>query len=160
MNRSPLNRTVLLAVFAVLGTAMSPSPSALVAQDAEPDGRVLTITVFHVPMGKPYRAALAYLDAYSVPAARENPHLLDFRYATHGWGDASANLWIIHEYASLAAVEKAEAWGSAWFEENFPAGTPERQEADRAFEEDFAPYLSSHEDHILMVSAERAGFGP
>ena len=141
---------------ASLSAAAFPSVPDLVAQETDVETRVITVTTFHVPVGEKLRAALDYLDKYSVPAARENPHVLRFRYATHAWGSTAANVWIIHEHESLAAVEEAQAWGSAWFEERFPAGTWERSEADRAFEEDYAPYLSKHEDHILTVRADRA----
>jgi hypothetical protein len=147
-------RRYLLLV--LVGAVASLNASALLAQEDEPETRVITVTTFHVPFGEAFGEALDFIDTYFVPGANENPHILGFRYATHAWGNTAANVWLMTEYASLAAIEEAEAWGNARFEEHFPEGTPEREEADRAFEEDFAPYFSKHKDNILTVSMDRA----
>ena len=154
LRRGPVRRFPLRLFFGVAVVSFLPVP--LQAQHAETDSRVITVTTFHVPVGEKLGKVLGYLDKYSVPAARENPHVLGYRYATHSWGDAAVNVWIIHEYASLAAVEAGQQWGADWFEEHFPRGTFERAEADRTFEEDYAPYLSKHRDEILTVDMNRA----
>ncbi len=148
-----MRRHLLLVL---VGAVASLNASALLAQEDEPETRVITVTTFHVPFGEAFGEALDFIDTYFVPAANENPHVLGFRYATHAWGNTAANVWLMTEYASLAHIEEAEAWGNARFEEHFPEGTPEREEFDRAFEEDFAPYLSKHKDNILTVSMDRA----
>jgi hypothetical protein len=148
-----MRRHLLLVL---VGAVASLNASALLAQEDEPESRVIVVTAFHVPLGETFGAALDFIDTYSVPPANENPHILGFRYATHASGNTAANVWLITEYASLAAIDEAQAWGNAWFEEHFPEGTPEREEADRAFEEDIAPYFSKHEDNILNVSMDRA----
>ncbi len=125
-------RRYLLLV--LLGAVAPLNASALLAQEDEPETRVITVTTFHVPFGEAFGEALDFIDTYFVPPANENPHVLGFRYATHAWGNTAANVWLMTEYASLAHIEEAEAWGDAWFEEHFPEGTPEREEADRAFE--------------------------
>ncbi len=147
-------RSHLLLV--LVGAVASLNASALLAQEDEPETRVITVTTFHVPFGEAFGAALDVIDTYFVPPANENPHILGFRYATHAWGNSAANVWMMAEYASLAHIDEAEEWGNAWYEEHFPEGTPEREEADRAFEEDFAPYFSKHKDNILTVSMDRA----
>lgn len=152
--RRPARGHLLRLLFALVAASFLPAP--LQAQHEEADSRLITITTFHVPVGEKLQKVLDYLDRYSVPAAQENPHVLGYRYATHTWGDASVNVWIIHEYASMADIEAGQAWGAHWFEERFPRGTFERAEADRAFEEDYAPYLSEHRDEILTVDMNRA----
>ncbi len=147
-------RRYLLLV--LVGAVASLNASALLAQEDEPETRVITVTTFHVPFGEAFGESLDFIDTYLVPPANENPHVLGFRYATHAWGNTAANVWLMTEYASLAAIDEAQEWDDAWFEEHFPEGTPEREEADRAFEEDFAPYLSKHQDNILTVSMDRA----
>jgi hypothetical protein len=109
-----MRRHLLLVL---VGAVASLNASALLAQEDEPESRVIVVTEFHVPLGETFGAALDFIDTYSVPA---------------------------------------QAWGNAWFEEHFPEGTPEREEADRAFEEDIAPYFSKHKDNILNVSMDRA----
>ncbi len=122
-------RRYLLLV--LVGAVASLNASALLAQEDEPETRVITVTTFHVPFGEAFGEALDFIDTYFVPGATENPHILGFRYATHAWGNTAANVWLMTEYASLAAIEEAEAWGDARFEEYFPEGTPEREEASR-----------------------------
>ena len=148
-----MRRHLLLVL---VGAVASLNASALLAQEDEPESRVIVVTAFHVPLGETFGAALDFIDTYSVPPANENPHILGFRYATHASGNTAANVWLITEYASLAAIDEAQAWGNAWFEEHFPEGTPEREEADRAFEEDFLPYFSKHKHNIVNVSMDRA----
>ncbi len=148
-----MRRYLLVALVGAMGSLYTP---ALQAQEEEPETRVITLTAFHVPFGEAFESVLDVIDTYNVPSSKENPHILGFRVATHAWGDTDSNFWIITEYASLAAIEEAQAWGNTWFEEHFPEGTPEREEADRAFEEDFLPYFSKHEDQILTANMNRA----
>ena len=147
-----MRRYLLLAL---VGTVASLSAPALLAQDEEPETRVIIVTTFHVPFGE-FESVLDVLDTYAVPSAKENPHILGFRYATHAWGDTDPNIWMITEYASMGDIEKAQAWGNAWFDEHFPEDSPEQEEADRAIEEDFLPYFSKHKDQILTVNMNRA----
>ncbi|MFQ5890557.1 MAG: hypothetical protein ACE5JR_10965 [Gemmatimonadota bacterium] len=132
-------------------------PAATLAQEEEeqPETRIITVTTFHVPFGEQFADLLDYIDTYVVPPSKEDPNILHFRVATHAWGDASKNVWFITEYPDLGAIDASNDWQSEWFDEHYPEGTPEREAADAAFEEHFAPYFK-HKDNILGVNMNRA----
>lgn len=128
------------------------------AQEAQetPETRVLTITAFHVPFGQKMGRFMEYADEYIVPPAAEDPHILMFRVATHFWGTTDVTVWLITEYASLTEMELSNDWQGEWYEQQYLEGTPEREAADEAFQEEFAAYFAQHEDQILNVNMNRA----
>ncbi len=142
--------TALTAVLAL-------GPLSAVAQQAdEPETHIMTITTFYVPLGLEREAVMDYIDEYVVPPAKGDPNVLGFRVAVHNWGTNQRNVWLMTEYESLAALDASNEWGNAWFEENYPEGSAEREAADKAFEEVYAPYFSKHTDNIVVVNMDRA----
>lgn len=131
-------------------------PGAAQAQEAqEPEIRTLTITAFTIPQGKGEKFN-EYVDKYVMPAAQADPNVLGFRLARHHWGGGKANAWFIAEYESLEGLYRSEQFQNDWFEEQFPEGTPEREAADKATEEDFLPFFAEHTDEITSVNMSRA----
>ena len=84
--------------------------------------------------------------------SKADPNTLAFRFASHLWGTTRPNYWLLSEYESLAGLEEAEEFGTQWFDENFPEGSPEREEATKAFQESFLKYLTNHRDEILSTN--------
>ena len=87
---------------------------------------------------------------------KADPNVLTFRLARHHWGSGKANAWFIAEYESLDGLYRSEEFQSDWYDENFPEGTPEREAADKATEEDFLPFFSDHVDEITTTNMSRA----
>ena len=145
--------SLTLAV-ALLATAI---PGAVRAQEQEqePEIRTLTITAFTIPTGKGEKFN-EYVDKYVMPAVKADPNVLTFRLARHHWGSGKANAWFIAEYESLEGLYRSEEFQSDWYDENFPEGTPEREAADKATEEDFLPFFSDHVDEITTTNMSRA----
>ena len=134
------------------------APGHLAAQDAEaePETRIVTVTSGYVPAGEEREKFMAVVDTYIVPPALADPGILVFRVLTHAWGTNERNVYMVAEYESFTTFDVSNEWQTAWFEENYPEGSEERAEADRAFEEDFGPYWSTHTDNILGVRMDRA----
>ena len=130
-------------------------PGAVQGQEAEPEIRTLTITSFTIPLGQGEKFN-EYVDTYIIPSAKADPNVLGFRFARHHYGGGKANAWFISEYESLEGLYRSEEFQDNWIEENFPEGTPEREAADKATQEDFLPFFSEHSDEITTVSMNRA----
>lgn len=146
-------RTVLFTLAAVLLAAGS--PRVLSAQEQEPEIRTLSMTAFTIPLGEGEKFN-EYVDKYIVPSAQADPNVLSFRYARHHYGGGKANAWFIVEYTSLEGLYRSEQFQNDWFDENFPEGTPEREAADKATQEDFLPFFGDHTDEITTVNMNRA----
>ena len=146
-------RTFLLALAAVLLAAGS--PGAVRAQEPAPEIRTLVITAFTIPLGEGQKFN-EYVDKYIVPPAKADPNVLSFRFARHHYGGGKDNAWFIVEYESLEGLYRSEEFQNDWYDENFPEGTPEREAADKATEEDFLPFFSDHVDEITTTNMSRA----
>lgn len=149
-------RKLPLALSAV--AALMLIPAQAMAQDAEPDPetRIVTVSSAHVPFGEDRDKFMSVVDTYFVPPSLADPNILAFRVLTHAWGTNVPNFYLVAEYESFTTFDASNEWQNAWFEENYPEGSEERAEADRAFEEDFNPYWSKHTDNILGVRMDRA----
>lgn len=143
---------LLAAVLAAL------APQAVLAQqqDAPPETRLMTLTTFTVSGPQSNQRFNEYVDMIMVPQLQEDPHVLSFRLARHYWGTSTPNVWLITEYASLEELQKSEEFQDRWFQERFPEGSPQREEANRAFQEGFGPYFADHVDNIMTVNMRRA----
>lgn len=143
-----------LWILAVVTTILS-APRAVQGQEAEPEIRTLTITAFTVPLGMGEKFN-EYVDTYIIPPTKADPDVLGFRFARHHYGGGKANAWFIVEYESLEGLARSEDFQNDWYDENFPEGTPEREAADKATQEDFLPFFSEHSDEITSVNMNRA----
>ena len=143
---------------AALALLLGALPSQAFAQEAmeeeAPETRVITVTTFHVPFND-MEEFTEIVEKYVMPQTMADPHTLSFRFATHSWGNAKMSGWMISEYADMAAIEASTEWGSEWVDENYPEGTPEREEWDEATEV-FLKYFDGHQDNILSYSADHA----
>lgn len=146
-------RSFLLTVAATLFAAGIPGLAR--AQEQAPEIRTLTITAFTIPLGQGEKFN-EYVDKYVVPSAQADPDVLSFRFARHHYGGGKANAWFIVEYESLEGLYRSEEFQSDWFDENFPEGTPEREAADKATQEDFLPFFGDHSDEITTINMNRA----
>ena len=133
------------------------TPLASFAQEEEgPETRIMTITTLTVPFGEDFGKFLDFVDTYIVPQVQADPYMLSYRIGTHYYGQTRPNIWIISEYASLSDIEASDDWGSVWFEEHYPEGTPEAEAAQEAFSKVFLPLFAKHTDEILNVDMSRA----
>lgn len=130
-------------------------PGMVRGQDQEPETRTLAITSFTIPLGQGQKFN-EYVDTYIIPPTQADPNVLSFRFARHHYGSGKANAWFIAEYASLEGLAQSEEFQNDWYEDQFPEGTPEREAADKATQEDFLPYFSEHSDEITAVNMNRA----
>lgn len=148
-----MRKTALLFAAGALLISGLFSP-ALAQEDAEeaPQQRVITVTTFTVPFGPEAQKFVAYMEKYVLPPAKADANTLGFRFASHLWGTTRPNYWLLTEYESLEGLEKAEAFANQWFNENFPEGSPEREEANKATQEVFLKYLSDHRDQMLSTN--------
>lgn len=149
-------RKLPLALSAVAALLLAPSYLAAQDEEAEPDTRIVTVTSAHVPFGDAGQAFMDFVDAYIVPPSLADPNILAFRVLRHAWGTNKVNFYLVAEYESFTTMDVSNEWQDAWFEENYPEGSDERAEADRATEEDFLPLWSTHTDNILGVRMDRA----
>ncbi|HKY59653.1 MAG TPA: hypothetical protein VJP59_01460 [Gemmatimonadota bacterium] len=141
---------IFAAIMVILGV-----PGTTLGQEQEPEIRTLTITAFTIPLGQGEKFN-EYVDTYIIPSAQADPNVLSFRFARHHYGGGKANAWFIAEYASLEGLYQSEEFQNNWYEEHFPEGTPEREAADKATQEDFLPFFSDHSDEIASVNMNRA----
>ena len=156
MHRRLLTHGAMTA--AALSVLLGALPSHAFAQDTmeeeAPETRIMTVTTFYVPFNDMEEVA-EFVEKYIMPSTLADPHTLSFRFATHNWGNAKMNAWMITEYASLSAIDDSNEWNAEWFEENYPEGTPEREEADAAGEM-FTKYFDGHQDNILNYSVNNS----
>jgi len=130
-------------------------PGTVRGQEQEPEIRTLAITAFTIPLGQGEKFN-EYVDKYIIPPTQADPNVLSFRFARHHYGGGKANAWFIAEYASLEGLYRSEEFQNNWYEEQFPEGTPEREAADKATQDDFLPFFSDHSDELTTVNMNRA----
>lgn len=148
LSHGAITATALTLLFGIL-------PSQAFAQDEmEAETRVITMTTFHVPTNE-MSDFNELIENFIMPQTLADPHVLSFRYATHAWGNSKMNAWMITEYADMAAIQASAEWGNEWVDENYPEGTPEREEWDAATEA-FLEHFDGHQDNILGVNMDRA----
>ncbi len=147
-------RTLSVSVSLLVGFLLLLPTATFAQDDAPPETHIVTVTVAHVPFTA-IGDFMEVIDEYSVPQSQADPHLISFKIATHAWGNSKKSVWFISEYANLSAIEASGDWGEEWFDENYPEDTPEREEADKAFEEKFLPYFE-HSDNILSLNVTRS----
>ena len=155
MHRRRLTHGTLTATALTLLLGILPSHAfAQGTMEEEPETRVITMTAFHVPFNDMEKIT-EIVEKYFMPSTMEDPHTLSFRFATHAWGNAKMNAWLITEYASLAAMEASTEWNAEWVERTYPEGTPERAEYDKA-NEVFLKYFDGHQDNIVGYSVDHS----
>ncbi len=137
------------------------APTVLVAQDQgqAPEVRVMQVTTFHAPQGEERQKMMQFINRVIAPQARNNPHVLSYRVATHYYGANSTEIKLITEYADWTSVEAPCGEPcQTWAEANIPAeGTPERAE----FNEQQAAWIKfflagGHSDELYSVNMSRA----
>lgn len=147
-----MRRIILILAGAVLASVI---PGAVRAQESEePEIRTITVTTFNIPPGAGEKFT-EYLDTYMIPAIKEDPNILGFRYAAHHWG-SQPTAWLFTEYESLAGLAESEEWQERWFDEHYPEGSPELEAAEKAAQENFLPVFVGHTDNILSANMNRA----
>lgn len=147
-----MRRIILILAGVLLAAAI---PGAVQAQEEEPESRTVTVTTFTIPQGKGQKF-MEYVDTYMMPAINADPNVLGFRIASHHWGGGDFNTMVIAEYESLGGLHQSEEFQDQWYDEHYPEGSPEREAADKAVEEDFLPYFVGHTDNILNANMNRA----
>lgn len=148
-----------LLTFTVTAALFGPAPSSAQEQEQAPEIRVLQVTTFHAPQGEERQRMMQFIDRVIAPQARNNPHVLSYRVATHLYGSNSTEIKLISEYADWESVEAPCGEPcQAWAEENIPEeGTPGWEEFDAQRAAWFNLYLSAgHSDEIYSVNMGRA----
>ncbi len=153
MHRRRLSQGAITATALTLLFGVMPS-QAFAQEEMEAETRVITMTTFHVPFNDMEKVT-EYVETYIMPPTQADPNVLSFRFATHTWGNAKMNAWMITEYESLTAMETSNDWQNEWFETNYPEGSPQRAEADAASEM-FLVFFDGHQDNILGVTMTHA----
>ncbi len=146
----------LLVVTAAFG-ALIALPTALDAQEAEPETRYLSATTFHVPYVTEAQAKVNWwIASIMVPRAKMNPRVLSYRVAGHIYGSSGGDVIMITEYADWNAINADCEPCTTWFEDRRPAeGTPEHEAWD-ATAAMFFQYFTGHHDEIYVFNASRA----
>ena len=156
MHRRLLTHGAMTA--AALSVLLGALPSHAFAQDAmeeeAPETRIMTVTSFYIPYNE-LSDFNELIDEWIMPQTMADPYVLAFRFATHAWGNSKMNAWITTEYADMAAIQASTEWGNEWVDENYPEGTPEREEWDAATDK-FESAIDGHQDNILTVNMDRA----
>ncbi len=121
--------------------------------------RVMQVTTFYAPQGEERQKMMQFINRVIAPQARNNPHVLSYRVATHYYGANSTEIKLITEYPDWEAVEAPCGEPcQTWAEANIPAeGTPERAE----FDEQQAAWVKfflagGHADELYSVNMNRA----
>lgn len=145
---------------AIAGALVLLSPAVTMAQDdGPPEIRVLQITTFRAPQGEERQLMMRFIDRVIAPQARNNPHVLSYRVATHFYGANSTDIKLITEYPDWESVEApcGEPCQS-WAAENIPEqGTPEREEFDEQAAAWVKYFLAGgHRDEIFSINMNRA----
>lgn len=153
MHRRRLSQGAITATALTLLFGVMPS-QAFAQEEMEAETRVVTVTTFHVPFNE-MSDFNELVEEWIMPQTMADPYVLSFRFATHTWGNAKMNAWMITEYSDMAAIQASTEWGNEWLDENYPEGTPEREEWDAATEK-FLEHFDGHQDNILGVSMTHA----
>ena len=141
---------LFLVTFAVLFTA----PLVSNAQDSPQSDRVITVQTFEVPRTE-WSDFFDYVDKYVIPGMRGDPYVLSYRLARHYYGSNGQQIWVIEEYADLAAVQQSQEWNENRVAEQYPEGSSKATARDEAEQKYWLPYFQKHKDEILMVGESR-----
>jgi len=143
-------KSFLLGIGAVLLT----TPLVLNAQEEAESTRVITVQTFDVPRTE-WDDFFDYVDEYVLPDVKANPHVLSYRLARHYYGGNGQQIWVIEEYADLAAVQQSQEWSENRVAEQYPEGSSKATARDEAEQKYWLPYFQKHRDEILMVGESR-----
>ncbi len=137
-----------------LAAVLLATPSVSNAQEEPESTRIITVQTFEVPRTE-WDDFFDYVDEYVMPDMKANPHVLSYRLARHYYGGNGQQIWVIEEYADLAAVQQAQEWEENRVAEQYPEGSSEAAARDEAEQKYWLPYFQKHKDEILMVGESR-----
>ena len=137
-----------------LAAVLLATPLVSNAQEEPESTRVITVQTFEVPRTE-WDSFFDYVDEYVMPDVKANPHVLSYRLARHYFGSNSQQIWIIQEYADLAAVQQSQEWNQNRVAEQYPEGSSKATARDEAEQKYWLPYFQKHKDEILMVGESR-----
>lgn len=148
----------LLAAFFAAVTLLALGAKPAEAQDAPPPTRYVASTSFGVPFGEERGKFMAFLVEYFLPGYQLNPNVKNFRMLTHNWGSDGAQIILVAEFESWAAIEAPCGQPCDAYEAQHEA--PEEGEAGYAeYAENLAvfnKYYSHHADEIYSTNMNRA----
>ena len=137
-----------------LGAVLLTTPLVLNAQEEAESTRVITVQTFEVPRTE-WDDFFDYVDEYVMPDMKANPHVLSYRLARHYYGSNGQQIWVIEEYADLAAVQQSQEWNENRVAEQYPEGSSKATARDEAEQKYWLPYFQKHKDEILIVGESR-----
>ncbi len=137
-----------------LGAVLLAIPLVLNAQEEAESTRIITVQTFEVPRTE-WDDFFDYVDEYVMPDMKANPHVLSYRLARHYYGGNGQQIWVIEEYADLAAVQQSQEWNANRVAEQYPEGSSKATARDEAEQKYWLPYFQKHQDEILMVGESR-----
>ncbi len=137
-----------------LGAVLLTTPLVLNAQEEAESTRIITVQTFEVPRTE-WDDFFDYVDQYVMPDMKANPHVLSYRLARHYFGGNGQQIWVIEEYADLAAVQQSQEWNQNRVAEQYPEGSSKATARDEAEQKYWLPYFQKHKDEILMVGESR-----
>ncbi len=137
-----------------LGAVLLTTPLVLNAQEEAESTRVITVQTFEVPRTE-WDDFFDYVDEYVMPDMKANPHVLSYRLARHYFGGNGQQIWVIEEYADLAAVQQSQEWNQNRVAEQYPEGSSKATARDEAEQKYWLPYFQKHKDEILIVGESR-----
>ncbi len=137
-----------------LGAVLLTTPLVLNAQEEAESTRVITVQTFEVPRTE-WDDFFDYVDQYVMPDMKANPHVLSYRLARHYFGGNGQQIWVIEEYADLAAVQQSQEWNENRVAEQYAEGSSEATARDEAEQKYWLPYFQKHKDEILLVGESR-----
>ena len=137
-----------------LGAVLLTTPLVLNAQEEAESTRIITVQTFEVPRTE-WDDFFDYVDEYVMPDMKANPHVLSYRLGRHYYGGNGQQIWVIEEYADLAAVQQSQEWNENRVAEQYPEGSSKATARDEAEQKYWLPYFQKHKDEILMVGESR-----
>ncbi len=137
-----------------LGAVLLATPLVLNAREEAESTRVITVQTFEVPRTE-WDDFFDYVDEYLMPDMKANPHVLSYRLARHYFGGNGQQIWVIEEFADLAAVQQSQEWTQNRVAEQYPEGSSKATARDEANQKYWLPYFQKHKDEILMVGESR-----
>ncbi len=137
-----------------LGAVLLTTPLVLNAQEEAESTRIITVQTFEVPRTE-WDDFFDYVDQYVMPDMKANPHVLSYRLDRHYFGGNGQQIWVIEEYADLAAVQQSQEWNANRVAEQYPEGSSKATARDEAEQKYWLPYFQKHKDEILMVGESR-----
>ena len=137
-----------------LGAVLLTTPLVLNAQEEAESTRIITVQTFEVPRTE-WDNFFDYVDEYVMPDFKANPYVLSYRLARHYYGGNGQQIWVIEEYADLAAVQQSQEWNENRVAEQYPEGSSKATARDEAEQKYWLPYFQKHKDEILLVGESR-----